>query len=161
MFSESKKPEVKEQQEDQSSSSKSTTKTTEENAFHLPFGATPLPPELQQRKGRFWNYEKNRWSFCSDESDDEHGGGVGGGVGVGLGVGGGGVGGAGNVNVQKAAQADAKADNKGKPEATIMNFSGPEVKAGQIMKPTTDVVAPQIKEIRLAFVAGEFLSERP
>ena len=79
----------------------------------------------------------------------------------GSGGGGVGVGGAGNANVQKATQADAKADNKGKPEATIMNFSGPEVKAGQIMKPTTDVVAPQIKEIRLAFVAGEFLRERP
>ena len=27
--------------------------------------------ELQQRKGRYWNYEKNRWSFCSDDSDAE------------------------------------------------------------------------------------------
>jgi len=28
-------------------------------------------PELQQRKGRYWNYEKNRWSFCSDDEDGE------------------------------------------------------------------------------------------
>ena len=30
-----------------------------------------MPPELEKRKGRYWNYEKNRWSFCSDHSDDE------------------------------------------------------------------------------------------
>jgi hypothetical protein len=40
-------------------------------SFSLPFGTTPLPPELEKRKGRYWNYEKNRWSFCSDHSDDE------------------------------------------------------------------------------------------
>ena len=40
-------------------------------SFNLPFGTTPLPPELQQKKGRYWNYEKNRWSFCSDDSDNE------------------------------------------------------------------------------------------
>jgi hypothetical protein len=28
-------------------------------------------PELQERKGRYWNYEKNRWSFCSDNDDDD------------------------------------------------------------------------------------------
>ncbi len=40
-------------------------------SFTLPFGTTPLPPELQQRKGRYWNYEKNRWSFCSDDEEGE------------------------------------------------------------------------------------------
>ena len=40
-------------------------------SFSLPFGATPLPPELQKRKGRYWNYEKNRWSFCSDDEDGD------------------------------------------------------------------------------------------
>jgi len=50
-----------------------SAKSPDENvrSFSLPFGTTPLPPELEKRKGRYWNYEKNRWSFCSDHSDDE------------------------------------------------------------------------------------------
>lgn len=40
--------------------------------FKLPFGpAVHVPPEFEGRKGRYWNYEKNRWSFCSDSSDND------------------------------------------------------------------------------------------
>jgi len=41
-------------------------------AFSLPFGpAIQLPPEFEGRKGRYWNYEKNKWSFCSDSETEE------------------------------------------------------------------------------------------
>merc|ERR1719464_1527625 len=28
-------------------------------------------PNGEHRKGRYWNYEEDRWSYCSDDDDDE------------------------------------------------------------------------------------------
>ena len=95
-----------------------TTKAVQETVFHLPFGATPLPPELQKRKGRYWNYEKNRWSFCSDDSDDDDGGK--------------------EKHTEKVKEEEEKREqkekiDKGNKDREIMNFKD-ETSANQIMK---------------------------
>ena len=37
-----------------------------------PTGSNIPPPPDPNRKGRYWNYEMNRWSYCSSEEDEEN-----------------------------------------------------------------------------------------
>ena len=34
-------------------------------------GKNAEPEKQEYVKGRYWNYETNRWSFCSDDEDDD------------------------------------------------------------------------------------------
>ena len=68
-ITENKSIENKSQNDDKTTSESSNVPPGEASA---PEAKSNLPPPPDpNRKGRYWNYEMNRWSYCSSDEDDE------------------------------------------------------------------------------------------